>query len=111
MSRWSWTWLGLSPQGVLYRIVFYFIVSTLYLTVHCACIIASGIRNSVGFDWHPQTAVLYFTDNGRDKIGDDSPDCELNRLPSKNYNTRTPPNFGFPYCQTQVIGAGLRSIH
>jgi len=43
-------------------------------------IIASGVRNSVGFDWHPETGELYFTDNGRDMLGNDKPKCELNHL-------------------------------
>ncbi len=41
-------------------------------------IVADGVRNSVGFDWHPVTEKLYFSDNGRDWLGDDSPSCELN---------------------------------
>ena len=40
--------------------------------------VADGVRNSVGFDWHPLTGKLYFSDNGRDWLGDDSPSCELN---------------------------------
>ncbi len=40
--------------------------------------VADGVRNSVGFDWHPVTKKLYFSDNGRDWLGDDSPSCELN---------------------------------
>ena len=40
--------------------------------------VADGVRNSVGFDWHPITNKLYFSDNGRDWLGDDSPACELN---------------------------------
>ena len=40
--------------------------------------IADGVRNSVGFDWHPISKKLYFSDNGRDWLGDDSPSCELN---------------------------------
>ncbi len=51
-----------------------------------------GIRNSVGFTWHPQTGDLWFTDNGRDMLGDDLPPDEL------NYVTRQGQNFGFPYC-------------
>lgn len=39
---------------------------------------ATGLRNSVGFDWHPATGGLYATDNGRDLLGDDTPHCELN---------------------------------
>jgi len=42
--------------------------------------VARGVRNSVGFDFHPVTKKLFFTDNGRDWLGDDSPSCELNRL-------------------------------
>tara|TARA_A100001015_G_C15040186_1_gene739110 strand:+ start:3819 stop:4928 length:1110 start_codon:yes stop_codon:yes gene_type:complete len=40
--------------------------------------VAEGVRNSVGFDWHPVTKKMYFSDNGRDWLGDDSPSCELN---------------------------------
>ena len=43
-------------------------------------IFASGLRNSVGFDWHPETRAMYATDNGRDLLGDDFPPCELNRI-------------------------------
>lgn len=53
---------------------------------------ASGIRNSVGFTWHPDTAELWFTDNGRDMMGDDVPPCELNHAPRRGMH------FGFPYC-------------
>ena len=53
---------------------------------------ASGIRNSVGFDWHPQTKELWFSDNGRDMLGDDLPSCELNRASKAGLH------FGFPYC-------------
>jgi glucose/arabinose dehydrogenase len=40
--------------------------------------VASGVRNSVGFDWHPENKKLYFSDNGRDWLGDNTPSCELN---------------------------------
>jgi len=53
---------------------------------------ASGIRNSVGFDWHPITKDLWFTDNGRDMMGDDVPTDELNTAAISGLN------FGFPYC-------------
>jgi glucose/arabinose dehydrogenase len=53
---------------------------------------ASGVRNTVGFDWHPQTRELWFTDNGRDLMGDDIPPDELNRAPKPGLA------FGFPYC-------------
>jgi glucose/arabinose dehydrogenase len=55
-------------------------------------VIARGVRNSVGFDWHPKTKQLWFTDHGRDWMGDDGPQDELNRL------TKPGQNFGFPYC-------------
>ena len=42
--------------------------------------VASGVRNTVGFDFHPISKELWFTDNGRDWLGDDSPPDELNRL-------------------------------
>ena len=53
--------------------------------------VAEGVRNSVGFDWHPVTKKLYFSDNGRDWLGDNSPSCELNVI-DKEGNF-----FGFPY--------------
>jgi glucose/arabinose dehydrogenase len=55
-------------------------------------VFARGIRNSVGFDWHPVTGELWFTDNGRDWLGDDLPADELNRA------ARPGLHFGFPYC-------------
>ena len=55
-------------------------------------IFAHGIRNTVGFDWHPHTGELWFTDNGRDNLGDDIPADELNHAPVKGMH------FGFPYC-------------
>ncbi|MBI5921166.1 MAG: sorbosone dehydrogenase family protein [Betaproteobacteria bacterium] len=57
-----------------------------------AQIFARGIRNSVGFDWHPRTRELWFTDNGRDLLGDDAPPDELNQAP------RAGMHFGYPYC-------------
>jgi glucose/arabinose dehydrogenase len=53
--------------------------------------VASGIRNSVGFDWHPKTGEMFFTDNGADGLGDDVPADELNHV------TRAGQFFGFPY--------------
>ncbi len=54
-------------------------------------VFARGIRNSVGFDWHPVTGELWFTDNGRDDMGDDIPPEELNRAPMTGLH------FGYPY--------------
>ena len=61
-------------------------------------LVASGVRNTVGFDWHPETGELWFTDNGRDMMGDDIPPDELNRAP------RAGLHFGFPY----LHGASVR---
>lgn len=55
-------------------------------------IYARGVRNSVGFDWHPESGKLYFTDNGRDWLGNTTPPDELNRVEKKGQH------FGFPYC-------------
>jgi glucose/arabinose dehydrogenase len=54
--------------------------------------IARGVRNSVGFDWNPTDHSLWFTDNGRDLLGDDLPGDELNRVEKAGQH------FGFPYC-------------
>lgn len=60
-------------------------------------VIARGIRNSVGFDWHPQTKELWFTDNGADSLGLDKPNDELNRV------MKVGSHFGFPYCHDRDI--------
>jgi glucose/arabinose dehydrogenase len=57
-------------------------------------IVARGVRNSVGFDFHPRTGELWFTDNGRDWGGEDGFEEELNRVPAKMIGA----HFGFPYC-------------
>lgn len=60
-------------------------------------IYAKGVRNSVGFTWHPETGELWFTDNGRDMLGDDTPPCELNRI------TEAGQHFGYPYCHGGTV--------
>lgn len=60
-------------------------------------IYAKGVRNSVGFTWHPKTKEMWFTDNGRDMLGDDIPPCELNRV------TEAGQHFGYPYCHGGTI--------
>jgi glucose/arabinose dehydrogenase len=55
-------------------------------------VVQHGIRNTVGFTWHPETKEMWFTDNGRDMMGDEIPACELNYAPEDNMH------FGFPYC-------------
>lgn len=60
-------------------------------------VVARGIRNSVGMDWHPETGDLWFTDNGRDWINDDLPPDELNHI------TEDGLHFGFPYCHGSFV--------
>jgi glucose/arabinose dehydrogenase len=60
-------------------------------------IYARGVRNSVGFDWQPDTNILYFTDNGRDWLGNENPPDELNAAQKKGMH------FGFPYCHGGTI--------
>ncbi len=55
-------------------------------------VFARGVRNSVGMAWHPDTRELWFTDNGRDMLGDESPNDELNHAPKAGLH------FGYPYC-------------
>jgi glucose/arabinose dehydrogenase len=60
-------------------------------------VFAEGVRNTVGFDWHPGTKELWFTDNGRDWLGNDVPPDELNCAPRRGMH------FGFPYCHGGTI--------
>jgi glucose/arabinose dehydrogenase len=60
-------------------------------------VFAHGVRNTVGFDWHPDTKTLWFTDNGRDWMGDNLPPDELNHAPRKGLH------FGFPYCHGRNV--------
>jgi glucose/arabinose dehydrogenase len=98
----GWRYIGFGPDGML------------YISIGAPCNVcedegfariirvnpdgsgretfASGVRNSVGFAWHPVTKDLWFTDNGRDMMGDDVPPCELNRASGPGQH------FGFPYC-------------
>jgi len=55
-------------------------------------VLATGVRNTVGFDWHPTTKQLWFTNHGRDWMGDNTPNDTLNLI------SKTGLNFGFPYC-------------
>jgi glucose/arabinose dehydrogenase len=60
-------------------------------------VFAKGVRNSVGFDWDPRTDEMWFTDNGRDELGNDVPSDELNHAPVQGLN------FGFPSCHSGSI--------
>src|SRR5215210_6606388 len=60
-------------------------------------VFARGVRNTVGFDWHPVTKEMWFTDNGRDNLGDDTPGDELNRVSKAGLH------FGYPFCHEGTI--------
>ncbi|MDT0539720.1 sorbosone dehydrogenase family protein [Croceitalea sp. P059] len=60
-------------------------------------IYAHGVRNTVGFTWHPENGDMWFTDNGRDMMGDDIPPCELNRISAAGQH------FGYPFCHGGTI--------
>jgi glucose/arabinose dehydrogenase/cytochrome c553 len=80
-------------------------------------ILATGLRNSVGFDWQPATGDLFATDNGRDLLGDDFPPCELNRItpggfygwPYANGDNQPDPDFGAGH-EAQIATA-LPPVH
>jgi glucose/arabinose dehydrogenase len=59
--------------------------------------VVNGMRNTVGFDWHPKTKELWFGDNQRDWLAEDMPQDELNRV------TKTGQHFGFPYCHSGLM--------
>ncbi|HEX7613985.1 MAG TPA: PQQ-dependent sugar dehydrogenase [Thermoanaerobaculia bacterium] len=99
----GWKFVAFGPDGLLYvpigapcnicrRSDPYASIARLKSDGSLFEIVARGVRNSVGFDWHPGTKELWFTDNGRDLLGDDSPPDELNRAPHSGLH------FGFPYC-------------
>ena len=60
-------------------------------------VFAHGVRNTVGFTWHPETQQLWFTDNGRDRPGDEAPPCEL------NVATEPGQHFGYPFVHGKAI--------
>jgi glucose/arabinose dehydrogenase len=60
-------------------------------------VLATGVRNTQGFDWHPKTGELWFTDHGRDWMGDKGPEDELNRMSKAGLN------FGYPYCHAKGV--------
>lgn len=103
----GWRYLNLGPDNKLYISIGapcnicdepgYAKIARLNLDGSGFEIVAHGVRNSVGFSWHPQTKQLWFTDNGRDWMGDDSPPDELNRV------TKVGQHFGYPYCHGGVI--------
>jgi hypothetical protein len=100
----GWKFIAFGPDGMLYVPVGapcnicqpdenrYALITRMKADGSGREIFARGIRNTVGFDWHPATKELWFTDNGRDQLGDDIPPDELNHAPKKGLH------FGYPYC-------------
>lgn len=69
-------------------------------------VIARGVRNTQGFTWHPKTKELWFTDHGRDWMGDRGPEDELNRISEVGLN------FGYPYCHAKgVLDADIKKAN
>jgi glucose/arabinose dehydrogenase len=108
-SHHGWKYIAFSPDGMLYVPVGapcnvcvrddrrYATIMRMKPDGAHLEIFAHGIRNTVGFDWHPETKVLWFTNNGRDWMGDDLPPDTLHRAPVKGLD------FGFPYCHAGDI--------
>jgi glucose/arabinose dehydrogenase len=105
----GWKYIAFGPDGLLYVPVGapcnicekndprYASIMRLNAKGNGLEIYARGIRNTVGFDWHPKTNELWFTNNGRDWMGDDLPPDTLHRISMKGQH------FGFPYCHAGNI--------
>ncbi|HMN43400.1 MAG TPA: PQQ-dependent sugar dehydrogenase [Povalibacter sp.] len=103
----GWKYIAFSPDGKLYVPIGapcnvcnqpgYAVITRMNPDGSDREVFARGIRNTVGFTWHPTTRELWFTDNGRDYLGDDAPPCELNVAPRPGLD------FGFPYCHGKDI--------
>ncbi len=104
----GWKYLSFGPDGLLYTQIGapcnicepgdpYASILRMKPDGSALEIIARGVRNSVGMDWDPDTKELWFTDNGRDNLGDDVPPDELNHL------TKAGQHFGYPYCHGGTI--------
>jgi glucose/arabinose dehydrogenase len=104
----GWKFIAFGPDGWLYvpvgapcnicdRDAPYSSITRLKADGSAMEVFARGVRNSVGFDWHPQSKELWFTDNGRDMMGDDVPPDELNHAP------RSGMHFGYPFCHAGDI--------
>lgn len=98
----KWKYLRFGPEGMLYIPIGapcnicnepgHMQISRMQADGSGLEVFAQGVRNSVGLAFHPETGELWFTDNGRDHMGDELPDCELNHAPESGMH------FGFPYC-------------
>lgn len=98
----GWRYIAFGPDGKLYVPIGapcnvcnepnYAVITRMNADGSDHEVFARGVRNTLGMTWHPQTGEMWFTDNGRDWMGDDVPPCELNRAP------RSGLQFGFPFC-------------
>lgn len=100
----GWKFIAFGPDGKLYVPVgapcnvceakdkIFSSITTVHPDGSGIEVFAHGVRNTVGFAWHPDTKELWFTENGRDMMGDNIPGDELNHAPRKDMH------FGFPYC-------------
>jgi glucose/arabinose dehydrogenase len=104
----GWKYLAFGPDGLLYLQVGapcnicdrgdpYATIWRMKADGSSLEIFARGVRNTVGMAWHPDTKELWFTDNGRDNLGDDVPPDELNYAPKPGLH------FGYPYCHGGTI--------
>jgi glucose/arabinose dehydrogenase len=105
----GWKYIAFGPDGRLYIPVgapcnicksedaIYASITSIKKDGSDRVVFANGVRNTVGFTWHPTTNELWFTDNGRDMLGDDVPPCEINRAPQAGMH------FGYPYCHGGFI--------
>src|SRR5438128_1327554 len=105
----GWKYIAFGPDGLLYVPVGapcnicepdpnrYAMISRMKPDGAGLEIFARGVRNTVGFDWHPVTKEFWFTDNGRDRMGDNTPPDELNHAPKPGLH------FGYPYCHAGDI--------
>lgn len=103
-SHHGWKYIAFGPDGKLYVPVgapcnvcdsddrIFNTITRLDVDTKEMDIVQEGIRNTVGFTWHPESKNLWFSDNGRDMMGDDIPGCELNTASTEGLH------FGFPFC-------------
>ncbi len=103
-SHHGWKYIAFGPDGKLYVPVgapcnicerkeeIYTSITRLDVDTRKMEVVHRGIRNTVGFTWHPENKQLWFTDNNRDWMGEDQPACELNHASKDGLH------FGYPYC-------------